>query len=289
MKARKKVDIESKSSHELVLHVRSQQFYIHNEFYGSKGVIPVHFAFGHEAIAAAVATSMDKKDEILLTHRNIHYQLAFGEKSKKIIDEFLLNPSGVNQGKFGSMNFVNKKYKVVYTSNILGNNLAVATGVALANKVRKIRSVTWCTSGDGAIEEGAFYESVLNSVALDLPIIYLVENNRWSLASEIIERRKELSLSYLAKALGAFHLELYSNNVVEYKKKLKTYRKKVLTRKKPLIVEIHLETLGGYLVKDPKKRYVNYHAGKVKPDLLSKSVIKKSFKDPVWVSAKKIN
>jgi TPP-dependent pyruvate/acetoin dehydrogenase alpha subunit len=274
--------------HSEVLRIRKNQIFIHNEFYKSTRKIPVHFAFGHEAIAAAVASVMQRTDKLLLTHRNLHYHLALGATAPEILREYLLSDTGLNNGKLGSMNLMNAKKNVIYTSNILGNNLSVATGVALANKKKKSGSATWCVTGDGAIEEGAFYENLLISVAQELPIIFMVENNSYSLATSIKERRKPLNLKVLAKAVGCKYLYLHSNNAFDYLLKLRIAIKQNINKPTPLIVESKIETLGSYEVTNPVRRVVNYHSGKLSIELNNGVILKQNIDDPAWVSAKKL-
>ena len=123
--------------------------------------VPIHLALGHEAVAVAVGTIMGKGDKLILSHRNLAYHLARQSLLKEIWNEYLLEPTGLNAGKSGSMNLANPSKGIIYTSSILGNNFPVATGVAMAEKMLSTKNVTIVLGGDGSIEEGAFYESLL--------------------------------------------------------------------------------------------------------------------------------
>ena len=140
-----------------VIRLRLAQQLI-NEMYKQKQFrIPIHLAMGHEALAAALAAALGPGDRLLPSHRNLHYNLARGASLPAIVDEFLLRPSGLGGGRFGSMNLVNPAAGIVYTSSILGNNLGVAAGVCLAKKLRG-DGLAAVVTGDGAMEEGTFYE-----------------------------------------------------------------------------------------------------------------------------------
>jgi len=247
--------------------------------------IPVHLAFGHEAIAVGVSAAMESQDKILLSHRNIHYHLALGATEEQLIQEYKLTTSGLAEGKFGSMNLTAPQNRNIYTSNILGNNLAVALGVAQTSKLNSKASVTWVVTGDGAIEEGVFYETLLCASSWNLPIIIIVENNKWSLGTEIKQRRKEIDLSELCTSLDAKFIELTGNDVSQYHDTLASARK-VAERGVPIVVEVHLETLGGYSIEETSgKRYINYHAGKA--TITAENIeltISESDSDPVFVN-----
>jgi len=261
------------------------QLQIERDVRSKKFKIPVHLAMGHEAIAVAIASVSEGADSIFLTHRNIHFQIALGASLQQIRDEYLLEPTGLGNGKMGSMNLTSPHLGNLYTSNILGNTLAVATGAALACNLRSENQVIWAITGDGAIEEGVFYESILIAAALNLPILFVVENNEWSLASSISERRKPIKLSALANAMGVDFLELEGNNVFHYAEQLNSARDKVVSRKTPMIIQVNLTTLGGYFVKEAnsKKRYVNYHSGSFNFEVDDSLIIEKTSNDPVFV------
>ena len=121
---------------EKVALVRSRQHIINELIKKKKIIIPPHMAFGYEANAVAVHSILDKHEKIILTHRNIAYNLAFDLNNfKKFLNEINLKKNGLNQGKNGSMNIVNLPKGIIYTSSILGNNLPVGLGVAINNKV----------------------------------------------------------------------------------------------------------------------------------------------------------
>ena len=275
--------------HQEVLCLRKKQFQIHEQIYQVGTRIPIHFAFGHEAIAVALASSLLGEDKLLLPHRNIHYHLALGANVEDLLAEYRIEVSPISGRYLGSMNLDFPSSGAIYTSNILGNNLSVATGIALGMKAKGLNSATWCVTGDGAIEEGSFFESLLLSSSKSLGVIYVVENNGWSLASTIEDRRIKIDLSSLAQSLGVQYQKLSGNNVHEYADKLSEIRNANQISKDTFIVEVELTTLGGYFVEESNgKRYINYHAGKAQKASISESIIQNDLNDPVFISEKMI-
>jgi len=271
--------------HQEVVDVRRGQFKVNMSASQNQLKVPIHFAFGHEAIAVAVASNLLNEDKLLLTHRNIHYHLALGATVENLLSEYQLRDSPISGRCLGSMNLDFPSKGVIYTSNILGNNLSIAAGIALGNKVKGLNSVTWCVTGDGAIEEGSFFESLLLSISKKLSLVFLVENNGWSLASEIADRRVEIDLNLLSQSLGIKYLRLMGNNVQYYYSQLSKIREIIQSKNQPFIVEVMLTTLGGYYVEENgMRRYVNYHAGRVRTDLVGESVIELDSRDPVYIS-----
>jgi TPP-dependent pyruvate/acetoin dehydrogenase alpha subunit len=270
-----------------LLRLRLRMMVLNEEYKNGKFKIPIHLAFGHESIAVAVDSSMGADDQLVCSHRNLHYNLARESHFHLIRDEFLLRQEGIARGILGSMNLANPARKVMYSSSVLGNNMPVATGLALANSVMELDSVTIVVSGDGAMEEGSFYESLMFMRYQELKVIVIIENNGWSLATRTSERRADIDTKQLANSLGVDYLLLAGNNSIEYVKKLADVKDQVQSDSKPVVIEVELDSLGDWVMKNdqhPDGKYINYHAGPA-PDvsLNEYPVIKESQSDPIYM------
>ena len=267
-----------------VLRNRQTQIMVAEEVNKGTYKVPVHLALGHESVATAIIGAAQELDKFTFTHRNIHFHIALGADFDSLDSEYKLSTDGLAGGVLGSMNLTYTAKGNLYTSNILANNLAVSNGLSLSLKVKNEEGVVWAITGDGAIEEGTFYESLLIATSLNLNVIFIVENNRWSLGSEINERRKEISLQKLAESLGIKYYNLSGNNVWNYFNQLRSVRENSLTDGLPSLVEFNVTTLGGYFVEEnSRNRYINYHAGRIKINPSSDGIIEENSNDPVYV------
>ena len=247
-----------------VIRLRIAQMIVNEHNKEGAFKIPIHLALGHEAIAVSVAMMMESHDQLVLSHRNIHYNLARTALLKPIFDEYLLKEEGLGAGRLGSMNLENEQAGIVYASSILGNNLCVASGLALGQQVKASGGVVIVVTGDGAIEEGAFHESIEFMRSLHLSCLVIVENNEWSMATQIHARRCSLDLKEFARAFDAEWALLTGNDPINYVEALRSYRARAIAERKPLIVEVSLKTLGDWYVEAegyPAGKYINYHAG----------------------------
>jgi pyruvate dehydrogenase E1 component alpha subunit len=248
--------------------------------------VPIHLALGHEAIAVAVASAMGPGDRLLLTHRNIHYHLARSPDLARHIAEYALSEHGLCGGRHGAMNMTHPARGLVYTSSILANCLVVAVGIAKARSLTDPDAATFAVTGDGAMEEGAFYEALLMSRSLRLPVVFLIENNRWSMYTRIEERRCPIDLRNLAASFAVPFHALRGNDAALCRERLASARREAVAQRAPCIVEVSLATLGDRHVDDPgrPRRYVNYHHGAVRTlDGDGDAVIEASDRDPVYV------
>lgn len=254
--------------------------------------VPVHLALGHEAIAVAVAAMMHDCDQLACSHRNLHYNLARGATYAQARDEFALLPMGLAGGRAGSMNLSNPAAGIVYTSSILGNNLAVATGLALGKQAKGEDGLTIVVTGDGAMEEGTLYESLQMYGTFGLPAMVIVENNGWSLATRIEERRCPIRLDLMAQALGADYVQLSGNDPEDYLARLTQAREAALAGRKAVVVEVMLATLGDWRMPTPEfpdGKYINYHAGGSPSVCLENGpCIRPETDDPVHVLGEKL-
>ena len=280
-------EIDKKNLYKKIIEIRISQLLINEIIKSGDLNIPIHLGLGHESIAAAIDYVLDEGDSLFLTHRNMHYNIARAESLKKEIDEYYLKSSGMASARLGSMNLSNRGNGIPYSSSILGNNFAVATGFALGNKILSDKHTTMVITGDGAIEEGAFYESLLFQRSNDLKVMTIVENNEWSLGSKIDERRCKININSICDALSIPYLKLSGNDPINYVENLLSVIEHVQKQNTPYCIEVNLKTLG-YWYEDqdgyPNGKFINYHSGKApRLNIEDNPILEDSENDPLKV------
>ena len=164
--------------------------------------IPIHLGFGHEAAAVAMDRTMEPDDKLCLSHRNGTYNLARAKSLDAILGHYKLSSPSTTGAFMGSMNLATEEPGTVYTSSILGNNLAVAAGIAMHRSLTRKPGVVFVVTGDGAIEEGIFWETLIFSRSHKLPLVVVVENNDFSMSSTISQRRSDIDLAHVCAGVG---------------------------------------------------------------------------------------
>ena len=136
---------------------------------------------GQEACAAGVVDALDARDRILTNHRSAGHLIARGADPRRLMAEVLGRVDGYCRGRSGSLHISAKELGVVLTSTIVGGELSMATGVALAQKqgLGEPEGIVAVFFGDGAACEGIFHESLNLAVQWELPLLYVCENNQW--------------------------------------------------------------------------------------------------------------
>lgn len=177
---------------------------------------PVHLSIGQEAVPAAVSEAIDKTDFAVSTHRGHAHYLGKGGDLKAMLAEIYGKVTGCSRGKGGSMHLIDRSAGFMGTSAIVGNSIPLGVGFGLSAILKKTGQVSCVFLGDGATEEGAYYESVNFAVLKKLPVLFLVENNLYSVYSPLSVRQPEnRKISDVAEALGLTVNVVDGNNVQE--------------------------------------------------------------------------
>jgi pyruvate dehydrogenase E1 component alpha subunit len=177
---------------------------------------PVHLCIGQEAIAAGVCANLLKKDYLFSSHRSHGHYLAKGGGLKQMLAEIYGKSTGCSKGKGGSMHLVDLSAGILGTTPIVAGIIPVAVGSAFGNKMRGKSNVTVVFFGDAAIEEGVFFESLNFASLKKLPILFICENNFFSVYSPLSVRQpKERDNASLVNSFGIKADKGDGNNVFE--------------------------------------------------------------------------
>ena len=138
-----------------------------------------HLYIGEEAVAVGVCSALATDDYITSTHRGHGHLVAKGGKLDQMMAEVMGKATGYCRGKGGSMHIADLSLGILGANGIVGGGFGIATGAGLSIKFQKTKQVTVCFFGDGAANQGIFFE-VMNYAAIwTLPVIYICENNQY--------------------------------------------------------------------------------------------------------------
>ena len=175
---------------------------------------PVHLYIGEEAVASGVCAHLRQEDYVFTTHRSHGHCLAKGVGIKELYAEFYGRVTGCSRGKGGSMHPCSPEHNVLGTSAIVGGCIPLATGTALASKMRRDGRVSVTFFGDGASEEGAFHESMNFAALRKLPVIFVCENNYYATNSPLSARQPHADMVKKAMAYDMPGISVDGNDVI---------------------------------------------------------------------------
>jgi TPP-dependent pyruvate/acetoin dehydrogenase alpha subunit len=177
---------------------------------------PVHLCIGQEAIPVGVCSSLNDNDTVMGNHRSHGHYLAKGGNLNAMMSEIYGKATGCSGGKGGSMHLIDLSVNILGTTPIVGSIIPVAVGVAFATLLKKENNVTIVFLGRAASEEGVFFESLNFASLKKLPIVFISEDNFFSVYSPLADRQpKSRDNTSIAKALGIPSIKGDGNNILE--------------------------------------------------------------------------
>ena len=150
---------------------------------------PVHLSIGQEAVAVGVMAVLKPQDKIVSTHRCHGHYLAKGGDLKKMMAEILGKATGCCKGKGGTMHLFDDEAGHVVSVPLVAASIAFAIGLALSFKMKGEDKIAVTFFGDGAVEEGIFWESLNFASVHHLPVLFVCENNLYATHSHILQRQ----------------------------------------------------------------------------------------------------
>ena len=177
---------------------------------------PVHLCIGQEAVPVGVCANLKAHDYVLSGHRSHGHYLAKGGNLKAMLAEIYGKATGCSKGKGGSQHIIDLNAGFLGATPIVGSTIPIAVGVAMASKMRDEPRVTVIFMGDAAAEEGVFHESLNYAVLKNLPVIFICENNLYSVYSPIAVRQSnKRKIFEMVKGYGLDSDHGDGNNVAE--------------------------------------------------------------------------
>lgn len=164
---------------------------------------PIHLSIGQEAAAVGVCAALAQGDWALGGHRSHGQYLAKGGSLKAMLSELYGKAAGCCGGKGGSMHFIDRDAGFMGATPIVGSTIAVSVGAALGARLAGSKRVVASFFGDAAVEEGVFHEAANFAVLKKLPVLFVCENNLYSVYSPLaIRQPKDFKIHRFAAAYG---------------------------------------------------------------------------------------
>lgn len=200
-----KIDIEK--SIRMIVRIRTAEEFIASKFFEEKIFSFLHLTIGQEASAVGVAAALESDDLMMGNHRSHGHYLAKGGDLTKMVYEVFGDQRGCCNGFGGSMHMLDRDVGFTGSTPILGSIPPLAVGQSFALKLQNRKNVTVAFLGDGAAEEGVFMESVNLAANKKCNIIFVIEDNKYSVASKMLDRKSEnYSHKKLFEGLGAHYI-----------------------------------------------------------------------------------
>ena len=219
-----------------------------------EGIMPgtIHQYQGQEAVAVGVCAALNQDDVIASTHRPHGHAIAKGLTVESLMHELFGKLTGCCRGKGGSMHVGDLDKGMVPAIAIVGGNVPVATGVALAFKMKKESRVAVSFMGDGAVNEGAVHEGMNMGAIWSLPVVYVIENNLYAASTPIGQTTRIAKLSDRAAAYGMPGVTIDGNDVITVYETAKAAVERARAGEGPTLIECMTYRITGHSRRDAR-------------------------------------
>jgi len=180
----------------------------------------LHLYIGQEAVGVGAIAALRPDDYVVTTYRDHGVALAKGMSARALLAELYGKATGCSRGLGGSMHMFDREHHMLGGYGIVGGHIPLAAGVAFASKYRDDGRVTLCFFGDGAVSIGGFHEGLSLAALWKLPIVFICENNEYSMGTPLLRSMSIEDVSVKALAYGMDRDRFFGDDVLEVEERI---------------------------------------------------------------------
>jgi pyruvate dehydrogenase E1 component subunit alpha len=212
----------------------------------------LHLAIGEEATIVGTTSVMREEDYLVGTYRTHGHAIARGTEPRRVMAELFGRVDGTSGGRGGSMHIFDSERRFMGGYGIVGGNLPIAIGLALASEYRSEDNVTVCMFGDGASNAGNFGETMNLAALWKLPVLFLVENNLYGMGTSVERHSAETDLSKKAEGYGISGERVDGMDVIAVREGVAEGIRLARDERRPTILEAFTYRYRGHSAADPE-------------------------------------
>jgi pyruvate dehydrogenase E1 component alpha subunit len=213
----------------------------------------LHLYIGQEAVGVGAIAALRPDDYVMTTYRDHGIAIAKGMPARALFAELFGKVTGCSRGLGGSMHMFDKEHNMLGGYGIVGGHIPLAVGVAYASKYREDGRVTLCFFGEGAVSIGAFHEGLSLAALWKLPIVFICENNEYSMGTPLSRSMSVEDVSLKALGYGMERDRFFADDVLEVEKRIGEAVKRAREQSLPTLVEVRTYRFRGHSMSDPAK------------------------------------
>ena len=213
-----------------------------------------HLYIGQEAVAVGLQSALTEKlDSVITGYRDHGHMLAYGIDPKVIMAELTGREAGISKGKGGSMHMFSTEHKFYGGHGIVGAQVALGGGLALAHQYNEDGGLCLAYFGDGAANQGQVYETFNMAALWKLPIVFVIENNQYAMGTAVSRSSAETEFYRRGTAFRIPGMKVNGMDVLEVRQAAEIAFKHVREGRGPVLMECETYRYRGHSMSDPAK------------------------------------
>jgi len=213
----------------------------------------LHLYIGQEAVAVGACAALKPDDYVVTTYRDHGMAIAKGMSAKAMMAELYGKKTGCSKGLGGSMHMFDAATNMLGGYGIVGAHIPLAAGAAFASKYRGDGRVTLCFYGEGAVSIGGFHEGVSLAALWKLPIVFICENNEYSMGTPLSRSMSVEDTSLKALGYGVERDRFFADDVNLVEHRIAAAVKRAREESQPTVIEVRTYRFRGHSMSDPAK------------------------------------
>lgn len=212
-----------------------------------------HLYIGQEALVAGAMTALKPEDSMITAYRDHAHAIAKGISARAVMAELFGKITGCSKGKGGSMHMFSNEHRFFGGHGIVGGQIPLGAGIAFAEKYKGTDNVCVCYMGDGAVRQGAFHEALNMAMTWKLPVIFVIENNKYAMGTSV---ERTSNVTELWKLGLAYDMPSFPVNGMSCETVFEAMDEAVKRARKgdgPTLLEMNTYRYKGHSMSDPAK------------------------------------
>lgn len=243
-----------------------------------------HLYIGQEAVVVGCKASMIEGDQMITSYRDHAHMLACDMSPRGVMAELTGRSGGYSRGKGGSMHMFSTEKHFYGGHGIVGAQVPLGAGLALANKYKGNGNVSLAFFGDGASNQGQVYEAFNMAKLWDLPVVFVIENNQYAMGTSVVRSSAETELYKRGSSFEIQGLQVDGMNVLAVRDGAKKAIKHARDGKGPMILEMNTYRYRGHSMSDPAKYRTREEVTKTRAESDPIEMVKQRLLDEKWAN-----
>ncbi|MEY2924592.1 MAG: pyruvate dehydrogenase (acetyl-transferring) component subunit alpha [Bacteroidota bacterium] len=227
---------------------KSAQMYGQNKIRGF-----CHLYIGQEAVVAGMVSAKKDGDKVITAYRDHGHALAMGISANAVMAELFGRIDGCSKGKGGSMHMFSKEHHFFGGHGIVGGQIPLGAGIAMADQYKGNDNVTFCYMGDGAVRQGALHETFNMAMLWNLPVVFICENNNYAMGTSVQRTTNVTEIYKMASSYAMPAEQVNGMSCEEVHDSMERAATRARKGEGPTFVELKTYRYRGHSMSDPAK------------------------------------